>query len=69
MEERIPTASRLNTLKEYMSPWDMCEYFGRKHPKTFDDWEKLGLRAVIVTGRTKYYKKEDIIEFLDKCRS
>lgn len=69
MAERIPAAKRLSVLKEYMSPWDMCEYFGREHPKTFSDWEKLGLRAVIVTGKTKYYKREDIIEFLDKCRS
>lgn len=58
------TNDRLTVLKEYMTPNDMMEYFGFKSTKTFDNWEKDGLKAVVVTGRTKFYKAEDIREYL-----
>lgn len=60
---------RLTVLKDYMTLSDMKNYFQFKDNKTFSEWEQKGLKAVILTGKSKLYKKEDIIEFLDSRRS
>lgn len=60
---------RLTVLKDYMTLSDMKNYFQFKDNKTFSEWEQKGLKAVILTGKSKLYKKEDIIEFLDSKRS
>lgn len=60
---------RLTVLKDYMTLNDMKEYFQFKDCKTFSDREKRGLKAVILTGKSKLYKKEDIVEFLDGLRT
>lgn len=59
------TSERLTVLKEYMTPSDMMEYFGFKSAKTFDNWEKDGLKVVCVTARTKFYRADDIREYLN----
>lgn len=59
---------KLTVLKEYMTPHDMKEYFGFKSTKTFENWERDGLKVVTVTGRTKFYKAEDIRNYLDGKR-
>lgn len=56
---------RLTVLKEYMTPQDMMEYFGFKSAKTFENWEKDGLKVVCVTARTKFYRADDIREYLN----
>ena len=56
---------RLTVLKEYMTPEDMLNYFGFKSTKTFDKWEQKGLRAIRLSGRTKFYRAEDIRKFLN----
>lgn len=56
---------RLTMLKEYMTQQDMCDYFGFKSYKTFDNWEKEGLKVVKVTERTKFYRADDIRDFLN----
>ena len=56
---------RLTVLKEYMTPHDMKDYFGFKTIKTFENWEKDGLRVVSVTGKTKFYRADDIREYLN----
>ena len=66
MEKR---EERLTVLKDYMTLSDMKNYFQFKDNKTFSEWEQKGLKAVILTGKSKLYKKEDIIEFLDKRRA
>ena len=60
---------RLTVLKEYMTPSDMKEYFQFKDIKTFSDWEQRGLKAVVLSAKSKLYKKEDIVEFLDGLRT
>lgn len=60
---------RLTVLKDYMTLSDMKNYFQFKDNKTFSEWEQKGLKAVILTGKSKLYKKEDIIEFLDSRRT
>ncbi len=60
---------RLTVLKDYMTLQDMKDYFQFKDNKTFSEWEQKGLRIVKLTGKSKLYKKEDIIEFLDKRRT
>lgn len=60
---------RLTVLKDYMTLSDMKNYFQFKDNKTFSEWEQKGLKAVILTGKSKLYKKEDIIEFLDSMRT
>lgn len=60
---------RLTVLKDYMTLSDMKNYFQFKDNKTFSEWEQKGLKAVILTGKSKLYKKEDIIEFLDSRRA
>lgn len=59
------TGERLTVLKEYMTPRDMMEYFGFKSAKTFENWEKDGLKVVSVTSRTKFYRADDIREYLN----
>ena len=66
MEKR---EERLTVLKDYMTLSDMKNYFQFKDNKTFSEWEQRGLKAVILTGKSKLYKKEDIIEFLDSRRT
>lgn len=66
MEKR---EERLTVLKDYMTLSDMKNYFQFKDNKTFSEWEQKGLKAVILTGKSKLYKKEDIIEFLDSRRT
>lgn len=68
MEETIKcmeAKERLTVLKEYMTPEDMLNYFGFKSKKTFDNWELEGLRAIRLSGRTKFYRAEDIRKFLN----
>lgn len=60
---------RLTVLKDYMTLSDMKNYFQFKDNKTFSEWEQKGLKAVILTEKSKLYKKEDIIEFLDSRRT
>lgn len=60
---------RLTVLKDYMTLSDMKNYFQFKDNKTFSEWEQKGLKAVILTEKSKLYKKEDIIEFLDSRRA
>ena len=57
---------RLTVLKEYMTLNDMKEYFDFKDGKTFEKWERQGLKTIKLTRRTKFYKADDIREFLDK---
>lgn len=66
MEKR---EERLTVLKDYMTLSDMKNYFQFKDNKTFSEWGQKGLKAVILTGKSKLYKKEDIIEFLDSRRA
>nr|DAN81504.1 MAG TPA: Pyocin activator protein PrtN [Caudoviricetes sp.] len=56
---------RLTVLKEYMTPQDMMEYFGFKSAKTFENWEKDGLKVISLTTRTKFYRADDIREYLN----
>ncbi len=56
---------RLTVLKEYMTPQDMMEYFGFKSTKTFENWEKDGLKVISLTTRTKFYRADDIREYLN----
>ena len=60
---------RLTVLKDYMTLSDMKNYFQFKDNKTFSEWEQKGLKTVILTEKSKLYKKEDIIEFLDSRRA
>lgn len=60
---------RLTVLKDYMTLQDMKDYFQFKDVKTFGEWEQKGLKAVILTEKSKLYKKEDIIAFLDGRRA
>jgi hypothetical protein len=56
---------RLTVLKEYMTPQDMMEYFGFKSAKTFESWERDGLKVISLTTRTKFYRADDIREYLN----
>lgn len=69
MEEtikRMEARERLTVLKEYMTPDDMLDYFGFKSTKTFGKWEQEGLRAIRLSERTKFYRADDIRNFLNK---
>lgn len=60
---------RLTVLKDYMTLSDMKNYFQVGSNSTISDWEKDGLKVCSLSRQTKYYKKEDIIEFLDSRRA
>lgn len=59
---------RLTVLKDYMTLSDMKNYF-QISTRTVGDWEKGGLKICFLNRESKYYKKEDIIEFLDSRRA
>lgn len=60
---------RLTVLKDYMTLSDMKNYFQVKSSDTISKWEKGGLKVCFLNREAKYYKKEDIIEFLDSRRA
>lgn len=60
---------RLDILKDYMTLDDMKSYFQVKTNKTISDWEKEGLKVCYISRLSKYYKKEDIQEFMDSKRA
>ena len=59
---------RLTVLKDYMTLDDMKNYFQINTNDTIREWEKGGLKVCYLNRLSKYYKKEDIIEFLDSKR-
>ena len=54
---------RLTVLKDYMTLSDMKNYFQFKDNKTFSEWEQKGLKAVILTGKSKLYKKYAVLQW------
>lgn len=60
---------RLTVLKDYMTLSDMKNYFQVKSSETIGKWEEKGLKVCFLNREAKYYKKEDIIEFLDSKRT
>lgn len=58
-------SQRLTVLKDFMSLEDMKSYFGLKE-KTFSRWEQMGLKAINLSAKTKFYRAEDIREFMEK---
>lgn len=66
MEKR---EERLTVLKDYMTLSDMKNYFQVKTDRTIGKWEEEGLKVCFLNRETKYYKKEDVIEFLDSRRA
>lgn len=60
---------KLTVLKDYMTLSDMKNYFQVGSNSTISDWEKDGLKVCFLNRQSKYYKKEDIIEFLDSRRA
>lgn len=60
---------RLTVIKEYMTPDDMCSYFGFKDKRMFVKWEENGLKTIKLSEKSKLYAGEDVREYLDKLRS
>ena len=60
---------RLTVIKEYMTPEDMCSYFGFKDKRMFTKWEQDGLKTIKLSVKSKLYAGEDVREYLDKLRS
>lgn len=60
---------RLTIIKEYMTPEDMCSYFGFKDKRMFTKWEADGLKTIKLSEKSKLYAGEDVREYLDKLRS
>lgn len=61
--------NRLTVIKEYMTPDDMCSYFGFKDKRMFTKWEADGLKTIKLTEKSKLYAGDDVREYLDKLRS
>lgn len=55
---------RLTVLKDYMTLDDMQNYF-QASSGTIGKWEEKGLKVCLLSREKKYYKKDDIVEFLD----
>ncbi len=60
---------RLDVLKDYMTLDDMKCYFQVKSDTTISNWEKEGLKVCYINRQSKYYKKEDIQDFMDSKRA
>lgn len=63
------SSDRLTVIKEYMTPDDMCSYFGFKDKRMFTKWEADGLKTIKLTEKSKLYAGDDVREYLDKLRS
>lgn len=62
-------SERLTIIKEYMTPEDMCSYFGFKDKRMFTKWEADGLKTIKLSEKSKLYAGDDVREYLDKLRS
>ena len=60
---------RLTVIKEYMTPDDMCSYFGFKDKRMFTKWEADGLKTIKLSEKSKLYAGDDVREYLDNLRS
>ena len=60
---------RLTVIKEYMTPDDMCSYFGFKDKRMFVKWEENGLKTIKLSEKSKLYAGDDVREYLNKLRS
>lgn len=60
---------RLTVIKEYMTPEDMCSYFGFKDKRMFTKWEADGLKTIKLSEKSKLYAGDDVREYLDNLRS
>lgn len=60
---------RLTVIKEYMTPDDMCSYFGFKDKRMFVKWEEDGLKTIKLSEKSKLYAGDDVRDYLDNLRS
>lgn len=60
---------RLTVIKEYMTPDDMCSYFGFKDKRMFTKWEQDGLKTIKLSEKSKLYAGDDVRDYLDNLRS
>ena len=60
---------RLTVIKEYMTPDDMCSYFGFKDKRMFTKWEADGLKTIKLSEKSKLYAGDDVRDYLDNLRS
>ncbi|KWZ77437.1 hypothetical protein [Anaerococcus tetradius] len=63
------TKERLTVIKEYMTPDDMCSYFGFKDKRQFLKWEENGLKTIKLSEKSKLYAGDDVRDYLDNLRS
>lgn len=69
-ESLMPSPSgRLTVIKEYMTPDDMCSYFGFKDKRQFVKWEEDGLKTIKLSEKSKLYAGDDVRDYLDNLRS
>lgn len=69
-ESLIPSPNeRLTVIKEYMTPDDMCSYFGFKDKRQFVKWEEDGLKTIKLSEKSKLYAGDDVRDYLDNLRS
>lgn len=62
-------SERLTVIKEYMTPDDMCSYFGFKDKRMFTKWEADGLKTIKLSEKSKLYAGDDVREYLNNLRS
>lgn len=60
---------RLTVIKEYMTPEDMCSYFGFKDKRMFTKREADGLKTIKLSEKSKLYAGDDVREYLNNLRS
>lgn len=69
-ESLMPSPNeRLTVIKEYMTPDDMCSYFGFKDKRQFVKWEEDGLKTIKLSEKSKLYAGDDVRDYLDNLRS
>lgn len=59
------THQKLTVLKEYMTLDDMAEYFNLDK-KSIYNWERNGLKTIQLSTRLKFYKADDVREYLEQ---
>ncbi|MGF2943527.1 helix-turn-helix domain-containing protein [Enterococcus xiangfangensis] len=67
VKEAVATMPNAQSPKDYLTTSEIREYAGGISTGTLTKWRKAGLKCIVIDG-LNFYKREDVIEFMDAHR-
>lgn len=67
VREAIMEQLNIQEAKEYFNTLEVREYAGGISNGTLTKWRRSGLKCIVIDG-LRFYKREDVIEFMDAHR-